>query len=272
MKKALVIAAVAALCVPAFARGFDLTSVQAMSSVSSGIRGGDLATGFEAAEGFAPGYAGQNGWSGFNSTAAPVISTANPATGSQHLRLEYDADVAAGVAVGVESPLLGPAYVAGETAVISFDINISATDGADYTFESVDSVAGIINTRVTFSWTDNDGDGVAGDIRVFEDDGLGGFQVVDTGAEYTPGVYQNVMIELTLGGAIDYYLDGSLIYSDANGIPGTATTMDAIAFYDDNFNYFNSPPDTGDVDNVSVTPEPASLMLLALAGLALRRR
>jgi hypothetical protein len=235
-------------------------------------RGGSYSTGFEAP--FTPGWLStQQGWQSFPATQAAtqrpevtgtVAGTggSTPFAGTQMLRLRKKSNSASGTAVGGAKGL-SPAWTSGETVTFSTQVKITANNGADYLVELADGVAGTITARVGFDYLPG-----RQAIYVFDDDGAGGFLTTDTGVAWTANVWKELKIVQTLGAGIKYYYDNVLIYDDVNGIPGTSSTMDEIAIYSDNFQLSES----GYFDAVSVTPEPASLALMLLGGLALRRR
>lgn len=281
MRKLLCLVAVLAVCAPAFAAKDMMPANTAFISLedAGGTRGvGQLGpTGFEAGEGFTAGMPlePQNGWaaSGVNLPWAN-INTANPATGTQHLRVENDTTLPAGTNRLARSPDISPGGALVGSFVMSQDVNISATGGSDY-----DLLPGRIQgpyfyfaLRMKFFYYDYDLDGYPGEIWVADDLG-GGPVFVVTGAEYDPGVYRNVTIDGTNFGAnsIDYYYNGNLVYTGGRPFPGSdGGGIQQWGIIHDNF---QGGADIGaDIDNVSVTPEPATLCLLLLGGVAAIRR
>jgi hypothetical protein len=257
---------------------------------SGGTRGvSNLVTGFEAADGFAPGpLEPQNGWgaSGVNLPWAN-INTANPASGTQHLRVEFDATVANGTNRLARSPNINPDGSQVSAFTMSQDLNISGTGGSDY-----DLLPGRIvgpffyfALRMKFYYYDYDIDGIPGDIFIADDlDGLGASApvFVVTGAEHDPGVYRNVTIVADFNAAppaghgglgnVEYFYNGVSIYQGGRPFPASdGGGIQQWGIIHDNFQGFGY--DTGaDVDNVSITPEPATLCLLVLGGVAAIRR
>lgn len=240
------------------------TSIDAFGTNGTSIAqigGGYSSGGFEA-----PAYAvgpisGQNGWTIFsnNAPASSSISTANPASGSQHLRLSADSTIAQGSLVGGFSPEFGD--VASDVVVTSVDVFIGAAGGADYDVVPQAPSQALLSARVKFSFL--------GDILILDDVGAG-LVFVDSGLDWTPGSYQNLTIEMDrANGTIDYSYGGNQFYSSVSGI-FAGTAVEQVVLIHDNFN----AGEIGDFDNlnVGVIPAPASAMLLGLGGLAATRR
>lgn len=265
--------------VPRSAAVTGLASVTGPKAVGPVAQGpAPYSTGFNSGQGFTTGWMGtQQGWFSFPSVQAEAASLRRPEIagttvggdgsvpfeGDQQLRLRNRAASSLGAAVGTAYPFASP-YTNGESVIISLQTKITAADGAEYYVEPADAVNGIITARVRFDYLSG-----RQAIYVFDDNGAGGFQYTDTGTSWTANVWKELRIEQTLGGNIKYYYGGVLIYDDLNGIPGAATTMDELAIYSDNYQLAES----GYFDALSITPEPASLALLALGALsAVRRR
>lgn len=264
MRKILfMLALIGLLSAPAFAdivKNYDTSIAALVSPAGPGIpRSLPYSTGFEPADGFAPGYiGGQAGWTGFAGTAQGVISAAHPAAGTQELRISRDPSNPAGNYTGGFSPVQSALGVG--DYVTSMDVYISYALGANYGVVLQAPSQGYLSARLEFDWL--------GDIIVLDDTGSGlGF--VDTGVAWTPGVYKNLTIDLnSITGAIDYYYDGSLVYSGVNGV-FAGTSVEQVVLYSDNWQYAG---EFGEFDNLSVTPEPATLALFAVGALALIRR
>lgn len=206
--------------------------------------------GFEAAEGFAPGFVGgQAGWTAtVASSADPVISTANPSSGAQHLRCAGDAAVASGTLIGAFSPDLGPQAVAPSSVCV--DVAIGATGGADYDVIPQAPSQTFLTARVKFYWL--------GDIRVLDDTG-GGLAYVDTGVNWTAGPYNQLCIFVDpVADTIDYWYGGSLIYSSVAGV-FAGTQIEQVVFLSDNW----QGSEVGDFDNlvINTNAQPADLAL-----------
>lgn len=236
---------------------------------------GNYGTGFEVADGFAVGpVEPQAGWtaSGTNLPWASV-STANPATGSQHLRLSMDTTVPAGTTRVSLGPNLG-ALPSG-TSVSNANIAISAAGGGAYTLLGQSPSEALITYRVQFF--PNDGGSGAGVpvIGVLDDpDGAGplalAFYLADTDAAagiqgWAAGGYHAFRAEVTATNIL-YYYDNVLMYTGAIYAGHRVEQIGALSSN-------TQVGDTGDIDDFSVAvPEPTSLALLGLGALALRRR
>ncbi len=220
-------------------------------------------TGFESSEGFTVGAIdGQNGYTTFTAAAAvPVISTANAASGSQHLRLPQGGSTT-GTLSGAFSSVFTPG--ANDVYTLSLDIAISGDLGANYSVVAQDTVASLLNFRVEFDWQ--------GNIFVVDDLGLGA-EYVDTGVSWTVGGYNNLtVVQDIANNTISYSYNGSSIYSGANW--NGNTSLNQIVMFSDSW---QNPGEFGDIDNVSLVgtdavPEPATMMILGLAATAVAAR
>jgi hypothetical protein len=247
----------------AFADKVYDTSMAALVSGQGGTAAlvSSYATGFEPGEGFAPGFIeGQAGWTTWSTASTDAhIDTVNPFAGDQHLRISFDAAEPIGELVGGFSPDIGPHNPA--SAYLSVWVNIGATGGADYDVVPQAPSQGLLSARVKFSWL--------GHITILDDIGAG-LTFIDSGLDYTPGVYQHLEIALdnTLN-TIDYYLDGALFYSSAAGV-FAGTAVEQVVLVSDNFQIDES----GDFDDLFYDniPAPSTLALLGLGGLFARRR
>ena len=243
------------------------------------LRPTNLTSGFEAPA-FVPGNLnGQNGWGVTLLAPAPGtpitsanISTAQPLSGAQSLRLTDEATVADGNFTGAFSPSTpGPAN---EASTVSFDYNIrnvvpgAATGGADYRIAAQSQSQAMISFIVNFSFL--------GNILVADFDATGMLALIDTGADWTPDTTQNLSVDFVpnaaagaLGGTITYNLNGTPIYVADTLVGGT--NVEQVLIRSDNFQVDG---EVGDFDNLAVTavPEPTSLALLGLGGLAVLRR
>ena len=201
--------------------------------------------GFEASEGFTIGpFDSQKSWtaSGVDLPFAS-ISTADPFTGSQHLRLIFDPTVGQGVGRVVLSPEQPTAPFTPNTVYMK--INISNDGGADYDIVGQAPSQNLITWRVKFSWSDDALTG-PGTIYVLDQTGAG-LAFVNTGTTWVPGVYKELRVDYDPGGPqIRYYYDGALIHTGAT-VAGSA--VEQVGFLHDNWQL---PNETADFDALSV--------------------
>jgi hypothetical protein len=260
----LMLALVGLLAAPAYAdivKNYDLSTAALVSPAGTVTpRALPYTVGFEAGEGFAPGYlGGQAGWTTFAaSVAQPTVATAHPYAGAQHVRIANDSAVGAGTLTGGFSPLQGTLGVG--HYITSMAVSVSASGGANYGVVVQAPSQGFLSARLEFDWL--------GTIIVLDDPGTG-LGWVDTGVAWTPGVYKNLTIDLdSVTNSLKYYYDGSLFYTGVAGVYA-GTSAEQVIMYSDNY---QNPGETGDFDAVSITPEPATLALLGFGALALIRR
>ncbi len=228
---------------------------------------------FEVAEGFATGVlSGQNGWTAFAaSTVMPTVAATNPSLGAQHMHLENDPANGGFTNIGGFSPDLGPQSTT-EISEVSIDVFISAGGGSDYWVAAQAPSVGFLTWRVNFDWL--------GGITVLDDIG-GGLAEIDTGVTWPVGTYFNILVVSNpVTDVIDYYLDGSLIYTSVAGHFG-ALGVEQVVIYNDNF---QNAGDTAEFDNLKIntqlylTPAPVpalsvyALILLMLSLLFVMRR
>ena len=161
----------------------------------------------------------------------------------------------------------------GSVVSYSFDVNVAAANTAnDYTvffspasspFDGVPGQNYNDSLGFAFDW----GVGPAGLSRVLVWPNAGATTLIGT---ITPGVFHTISGTMTKNAASIAYsvqidggapFNGSITHTDARGINGFEMYQQAGA---GNSGFR--------VDNINMTPEPASLMLLALGGLAIRRR
>jgi V8-like Glu-specific endopeptidase len=200
---------------------------------------GVLAYGFEANEGFSPGYiGGQVGWAAFSaSTIEGHVDTVNPGSGSQHLRISKDPSLDTGVLTGAFGPELGPQPLMPSGLVV--DVAIGGTGGADYDVVAQAPTQGFLTARVKFHYQ--------GHIYVLDDLGSG-VQFVDTGIAWNIGPYRTLEIDLDPGAnTIDYFYAGTLVYSSVAGI-FAGTTIEQVVLLSDNWQI----GEHGDFDNLAI--------------------
>ena len=234
-------------------------------------RGAAFSAGFETP--YTTGFLGtQQGWTSWTggtvAQAQPtIVTTGTPYAGTRHLRFARNGTALQnGYYYGADTPLLSPAYEAGQTATVSIQTKIVQTGGADYYIELSDSVSGTISARIDFYYASTR------NIRVFDYSGAdpnAPYVWYDTGATWTANTYKELKVVQTLNSSVQYYYGGVLIYDDVNGT-NAATRMDTVTLFCDNFQV-NTTSDFGYFDNLSITPEPASIAMLALMALVRRR-
>jgi hypothetical protein len=202
-------------------------------------------SGFEASEGFAVGpLEPQNGWTatGVNLPWASV-SSANPFTGTQHLRAINNPAAGAGATHVLLSPV--NAQPANSPSTVYCKVNISNDGGADYSIIGQAPSQMFITWRVLFSYSDAVGTG-PGTIFILDNIGMV-IQFVDTGVLWDENVYRELRVDFNpMGGAIDYYYNGVPIYT-GNIVAGTA--VEQVGAVTDNFQLAG---ETADIDAISV--------------------
>lgn len=241
------------------AKIFD-TSTAALNAGNFGERmPGNAVTGFEQPQ-FVPGtFEPQAGWlaSGVNLPWA-TISTANPHSGAQHLRQEFDTTVATGTNRITQSPNQPmPPNTADGSALWFF---ISGAGGADYDFVGQAPTQGFLTWRVKMNFQ--------GGIFVLDDQGEG-LLFQDTGITWTPGQWNQLQVLMDpIANTQQYYINGNLIYT---GIVYAGTSVEQIVTVHDNF---QNPGEFADVDDYTSVPVPApgAVALLGLGGLVAGRR
>lgn len=256
MTKAFTVSVVLCALAGAAHAQLDLSTSYIPAPTSYSDRVPSLNEGFES---FAAGSInGQNGWTTFAANAAaPVISTANPAGGLQHLRITAGPG-AAGSFNGAFSPDFG--NFANEFSSISTDVFISNTGDQDANLIAQAPSQALLAWRVNLSFN--------GDIRVLDNTGTG-LAFIDTGADWTAGQYFNFRVDLNpSANSITYYYNNSLIYTGAAGV-FAATAVEQVILFGDNF---YSPTSFTDYDNLTIVPAPSAAVLLGIGGIAAGRR
>ncbi|MBK8914071.1 MAG: hypothetical protein IPM64_05610 [Phycisphaerales bacterium] len=225
-------------------RGLILATALAAVATSASQAVVVYQTGFEAAEGFSVGMVGgQAGWTVITGTPArlqPVVATANPRTGAQHFRLAKQANLTSGSLKGGFTPIFN--VPAATPISVSVDVNISGTDGAEYAVALQSSAQGLLTAFVDFSFQDDDGDLISGDILVQD-----GVDFVPTGFEFVPGQYKTLRIDFDPAtNQLTYFYDGMQIFTHGTW---SGTAIDQVVLLSDNFQL---PNETGDFDNLRV--------------------
>ncbi|MEZ6242327.1 MAG: hypothetical protein R3B57_04720 [Phycisphaerales bacterium] len=222
-----------------------------------------LMSGFEQSEGWNLGLANASpptGWSVLGATHSPIVSNLNPWVGAQHLRIDKETSLNVGHDIGVVSPHITlPDQDELEILTLKMGVYIERKGGADYDVFLQSSTA--LAARVKFDFT--------GRILVVDD-----LAFRDTGAEWTPGQWKQLRIELDYTGSgqaiARYYYGGALIWTDNNRFD-LVDDPTQFGIVSDNFNM----TDFGDFDGVMLmVPSPGSIAT-AMVGVALvstRRR
>ena len=231
----------------------SIAAIETGAGESTFLGGEVLVTGFEAADGFSPGYCAQNGWTAFSASSTEGhIDTVNPASGTQHMRISGDSSIPTGTLTGCFSPLLATPVTSPTIPVsqVTVDLYIGASGGSDYDIVPQAPSQGFLNARVKFSFL--------GDILVLDDPG-GGLAFVDTGVDWSPATWHNLIITMDPeNNTIDYTVDGTSIYT---GVVFAGTVLEQLVILSDNFQVDES----GDFDNVNMdnvyAPVPTDVSL-----------
>ncbi len=199
--------------------------------------------GYEPVEGFTTGWiGGQSGWSTFlSSILEGHVSTEDPASGIQHLQLAKEPTLPTGFLVGAFSPDLGPQPL--EPTSVAVEVNVTdINNGANYYVTPQGPSYGLKTAEVVFELT--------GDIFVLDRYG-GGFAYYDTYANWTPGSYGRLIIEIDpVQSEVHYFYNGTLIYTNIPGPLWGAPVVEEVLIYSDNYNL----ADVGNFDNLLVSP------------------
>jgi len=220
---------------------YDVSTAAFVSSATShGVDGMVTETwGFEAGEGFAPGFVGgQAGWTTFAASVVEGhIDTANPHSGTQHFRISLDPAAAAGSLIGGFSPDVTDPIV--DASAVFVYVFIGATGGADYDVVAQAPSQGSLTVRVKFSWL--------GDILILDDVGAG-LEYVDTGVDWLPGSYNLLEIYIDpVFNTINYDYAAAQIYSSVAGV-FAGTVVEQVVLISDNYN----AGENGDFDDLTI--------------------
>lgn len=228
-------------------------------------------TGFESAEGFSPGALnGQAGWVSFSGTSSqPVVSTADPHAGTQHIRLTA-APAGPSSLLGGFSPLLTvPSATSSRTTVFFKANNVTPgpiTGGAEYIIAAQEGQS----PGDELSWQLN----FAFDGRILVADNIDAdpdLEVVDVGLAWVAGRYYRVDVDLDNdANQVRYFIDGTLRHTSIGGV-FAGNVVRQVILLSDNF-YVTGENGNYDSLTIGIIPEPAGLGLLAASMLGLRRR
>lgn len=263
MRATLSLVIAAALVAPVMGRGLDTIWTAALGEPGSPTRTLPFGpVGFETAEGFVVGpLEPQLGWTASGTNDAwSSVSNLGPASGAQHNRQVNRAASAA----GTQLVTLGP-VVAGQTndgGVVDVDVRVSNSGGADYDFGAQSPLAGLIVTRVKNYYADSG-------VYVLDLDPNNALVFNYTGFDYTPGAYYH--LQMTVNPVLQQvtynFNGGAVVY--VGDTPTAAYRLEQFYTVHDNFQLAG---EYADYDNVSFTPEPAALALLAIGAALARRR
>lgn len=138
--------------------------------------------------------------------------------------------------------------------------------GTRYDFVTQDTITLLFNTRVIFQ---PDGSIYGSRVNSF----MTAFETFDTGETWTAGGEIEIGVEVSSAtGMVSVYKDGSLLYSELDTSAALGGTAGGIGQYLTFAENNSLGVASLDVDDVNVVPEPATLGLLALGGIALLRR
>lgn len=245
MRSAFIVCLLGAVASLAMADRVPMDSPYAVPSpASTSTRFTDFATDFES---YTVGpVGGQDGWVDGSGGALEIVSS--PAIGQRALESNGLKGWAAFRYIGDNA--------GGGTA--SWDWFMTNPDpyGANQQFILQSPTEGFIVTRVERYW-------LTETLRVLVNDGAGGAIWTDTGIDIALDTWVHFDLIVQPGGTFDLLMDGSPL---ASGL-GFSDNLEEVVVYNDQYEFNDMY-----LDNLSVTPEPASLLLLGLAGMFLRRR
>jgi hypothetical protein len=170
-------------------------------------------TGFESSQGFTGSSGGTtlNGQQNWLGQGTNVVTTTNPANGTQVARLSSTAN---GGTTGTQPLVLSPDFPEGTSpySVLSANVRISrTTNGASWEFDPQDSSLGLVTTRLQF----NRGSAASHTIQVT--DFVNG-TTVDTGVQWPVDTYFNIKFIVNRDtSAMTICKDGASIYEDPDG-------------------------------------------------------
>jgi hypothetical protein len=199
--------------------------------------------------------------SGWTSEWDPNTSIVNPGLGGSTRAARHTSDGSGINGFELNSPDFG--NVIDERFIATIKIQGS---GTRYDFVTQDTTTLLFNTRVIFQ-----PDGTIFGSRV--NAAMTAFETFDTGSTWSDGTEMEIGVEVSSAtGLVSVYKDGSLLYSELDTSAALGGTAGGIGQYLTFAQNASLQDASLDLDNVSVIPEPATLGLLALGGIALIRR
>jgi len=241
-------------------------------------------TGFEASEGYNLGTcSAQNGWRSFGANNPTPPGPRDPDTSINDLKLESGKtrtlllDENASFPTGTNIGCFTPRFKNAENPRLNLDIKVDDVLGANYLLNPQAPTQGFSTARAIFYY---DGD----TILILDDldgPGPGGLSFQTAAFNYDPGVWYTYEFEMDVANSrVRHYIGPDknnlqLIY-DAYMWGGTL--IEELVLFSDNFQRLGGGSVTGQgpagayIDNILSKPEPSTLALLAIGGLALIRR
>lgn len=208
-------------------------------------------TGFEAAEGYSLGSIfGQQGWTGgVGSNVEPVVSNANPSSGTQHLLFGEEPE---NEELFLEA--YTPAFGAQADGRYTVSVDVAIDDlGGDYRVVVL-GAGGEIVAAVNFSG--------GGSLEIYDDpdeDGFYDFTDIDREWDWIGNAYHTLTVDIdAAANRIDYFYDASNVYSTELVGPGG---VEQVLLQGESFTFGT----TGAFDNLQVVRTEAALANLQVA-------
>jgi hypothetical protein len=199
--------------------------------------------------------------SGWTSEWDPNTSIVSPGLASSTRAARHTSDGSGINGFELNSPDFGNVIDERFVATIKID-----GGGTRYDFVTQDTITLLFNTRVIFQ---PDGSIYGSRVNSF----MTAFETFDTGETWAAGQEIEIGVEVSSStGMVSVYKDGNLLYSELDTSAALGGTAGGIGQYLTFAENKSLAVASLDVDDVNVVPEPATLGLLALGGIALLRR